>query len=254
MSTPPSDSGAYQDAGGHGPQVWRTADFAREADWRRQWSDLVGWGTRIAWRYAAFLRRRFFLEEQLSRLEQGTQFSKGRILHASWKSGSPIGGFALPLIGPRTPSPRTLIDSVTGSVRRSIAARLFAGDLDIAAYSGNWDIKNTGRYVPTRACVHCYWRLHSLPSVEDEWHILLICPLYDGIRSGMPFTADELCVEGRPRQDGGCEERNLQSLVSAILRTQRLQLIIDYVIKAFKIRRQHRKPPNTCRTPLRVAQ
>ena len=90
--------------------------------------------------------------------------------------------------------------------------------------------------------------------MEDEWHVLLICPLYESIRRGMPFSADELCVEGHPHQGAGCTNRNLQSLVGAILRTERFQFIIDYLIRAFKIRRQHRKPPTPNRAPLRVTQ
>ena len=119
---------------------------------------------------------------------------------------------------------------------------------------GPWKILKGAFYFPTRACAHCYWRLHSLPSVEDEWHVLLICPLYESIRRGMPFTADELCVEGHPHQGAGCTNRNLQSLVGAILRTERFQFIIDYLIRASKIRRQHRKPPTPHRAPLRVTQ
>ena len=183
------------------------------------------------------------MTEQYARLGRESPYAKGRLLYAAWNAGAPIGGFPLPRIGPRTPSPRTLIDGLTGPARRSVAVRLFLGELDLAAYSGNWDLASSGRYIPRRACAHCYWRIHGPPSVEDEWHVLLICPLYAGIRRGMPFSADELCIEGHPHQGDGCTPRNLERLIGAILRTPRFTFIIDYLIRAFKIRRQQRKPP-----------
>ena len=99
-----------------------------------------------------------------------------------------------------------------------MAARLFSGDLDIAVYSGNWDLNS---YVPSRSCAYCYWNFDTSPLIEDEWHVLLICPLHENLRRGMPFTADELCVEGHSIQGKGCTKvkRHLQSLVGAILRT-----------------------------------
>ena len=39
---------------GYGPQQWPTKEFRTEAEWRQAWAVLVGWGKRVAERYAAF--------------------------------------------------------------------------------------------------------------------------------------------------------------------------------------------------------
>ena len=84
-------------------------------------------------------------------------------------------------------------------------------------------------------CVECV-----PPSVEDGWHLFLICPLYSSLRRSMPFTAEELCVEGHDQQGQGCSRRNLQSLMNAILRSNRVEFLVDYLTKAFKLRKSYR--------------
>ena len=130
-----------------GPQVWATSTYTSEDQWRREWSDLVGWGRRVSLRYAASVRRRFFLGEQFFRISTSQVYAKSRVLHVAWRAGAPIGRLPLPLVGPRVRCPRTFIDGLTGEARRGMAARLFTGDLDLAAYSGNWDL--TRRNVPS---------------------------------------------------------------------------------------------------------
>ena len=66
----------------------------------------------------------------------------------------------------------------------------------------------------------------------------------------MPFTMEQVCVEGHPIQGDGCSPRNLQSLVSAIMRAERFEFLIDFLLQALKRRRQHRKHPR----PLRQTQ
>ena len=169
------------------------------------------------------------------------RYSKSRTLKAAWKSWAPVRRCPLPLVGPRTPCPRSIINALCGAVKRSVAARLFTGNLNLAAYADNWDV--TRRYVPTRACAYCYWTYHMLPPIEDEWHVFLICPLYSRLRRAMPFTAEDLCVEGHSIQGEGCSPRNLQSLIGAILRSDRIDFIIDYLVQALKLRRAHRIGP-----------
>ena len=59
----------------------------------------------------------------------------------------------------------------------------------------------------------------------------------------MPFTAEGLCVEGHSAQGEGCSRRNLQALIGAILRSERIDFIVDYMVQALKMRRNHRIPP-----------
>ena len=115
---------------------------------------------------------------------------------------------------------------------------MFVGDLDIGAYSGNWDIKR--RHVPSRACAYCYFQYHTMPFIEDEWHVFFVCPLYSGFRAKLPFTADDVLVEGHSIQGSGCTPRNLQSLARAILRVQNQNVIAGFLMNAFKARRQYR--------------
>ena len=112
------------------------------------------------------------------------------------------------------------------------------GDLDIAAYSGNWDL--TRRYFPRRACVYCYQRW-SETFVEDEWHIFLVCPLYDGLRRTLPFTAESVRVEGHGLQGAGCTPRNLLSLVRSIMQVPRFVVVADFLLQAQKRRRDFRQ-------------
>ena len=193
---------------------------------------------RVADRYAAFEKSRFILREQYGRVSSGGDYAKSRILKAAWLAGAPVGGMPLPLVARRLLSPQRVIENLTGPARRSVAARFFTGDLDIAAYSGNWDL--TRHMLPRRSCAHCFWR-YQLPWVEDEWHLLLVCPLYDGLRHSLPFTAPQLCVVGHPLQGDGCVPRNLTALVGRILGLERIDVVVDFKNRALKRRRESRR-------------
>ena len=124
------------------------------------------------------------------------------------------------------PSPKQLLDKVTGPSRRSVAARLFTGDLDLAAYSGNWDMTRR-RPVHTRACLYCYRTYHCAHFVEDEWHVFFICPLYQALRSSLPLRVHEVLVEGHEIQGEGCTPQNLQSLVRALMQVPHFSSVVD---------------------------
>ena len=224
---------------GYGPQQWTTKEFRTEAEWRQAWAVLVGWGKRVAERYAAFERSRFLLREQYGRVARGGPYAKSRILKAAWSAGAPVGGLPLPLVSRRLPSPQKFIDSLTSPARRSVAARFFTGDLDIGAYSGNWDLTRCS--VPSRACAYCFWR-YQISWVEDEWHLLFVCPLYNPIRGTIPFTGDQVLVDGGHVMQGqGCSERNLTSLVRHVMALPRFDVVVDFLLRAFKMRRDSRR-------------
>ena len=119
-----------------------------------------------------------------------------------------------------------------------MAARFFTGDLDIAAYSGNWDL--TRHSLPFRACAHCYWRF-QLRWVEDEWHIFFVCPLYSQLRRALPFTSNQVRVEGHVMQGDGCTPRNLTSLVGHIMGLPSTDGVVDFLLQAMKLRRESRR-------------
>ena len=96
--------------------------------------------------------------------------------------------------------------------------------------------------VPSRACAYCFWR-YQLSWVEDEWHILLVCPLYSNLRAALPFTSDQVRVEGHVMQGEGCTERNLTSLVSHIMDLPSFDVVVDFFRKATKKRRDSRHNP-----------
>ena len=62
--------------------------------------------------------------------------------------------------------------------------------------------------------------------VEDEWHTILVCPLYDGLRRTLPFTAESVRVEGHRLQGAGCTPRNLLSLVRSIMQAPRFDGVV----------------------------
>ena len=221
-----------------GLQQWPTSDFNTEAQWRQVWADLVGWGKRVADRYAAAERTRFLLRDQFGRVGNGDTYAKGRILHAAWLAGAPVEGVPLPLVTRRLPSPYKVIDRLTSPARRSVAARFFTGDLDIAAYSGNWDL--TCHSVPTRACAHCF-RCYQISWVEDEWHILFVCPLYDSLRGSLPLSGDQVRVEGHVMQGAGCTPRNMISLMRHILALPSCDGFVDFLLQAVKKHRDSRR-------------
>ena len=193
----------------------------------------------MAGRYAAWERKEYFLRVQFNRVSDGTEYRKSRILKACWSAGSSI-GLPLPLIGARVRSPGEFINLLNGPARRSIAARFFVGDLDIAAYSGNWDC--THRVFPRRACAYCYLRYNGPSYVEDEWHVLLVCPLYSSFRSLIPFDAVRTRVEGHPLQGNGCAAANLKALLKAVLGALHPNDIAGFLVRAIRSRRQHRAP------------
>ena len=77
--------------------------------------------------------------------------------------------------------------------------------------------------------------------VEDEWHIFLVCPLYDGLRRSLPFTADSVRVEGHRLQGGGCSPSNMRSLVRSIIQVPRFEVVVDFLLQVLKKRRQFRQ-------------
>jgi hypothetical protein len=220
-----------------GNQCWLTADCSTDDVWRTEWLRLVGWARRVADRYAAWEKAEFFLREQFGRLACAGPYNKGRLLHAMWLAGSAI-GLRLPLARPNLPSPAVLLDGVAGAARRSTVARFLSGDLDLAAYSSNWDIC---RGLPSRCCAYCYARYHTAPFIEDEWHFLLICPLYDSFRKRLPVVARDVLVEGHVLQGGGCTPRNLSSLTSALLRLPDPNVLAEYLMRAVAARRHFRE-------------
>ena len=159
------------------------------------------------------------------------------MLLAAWRAGAAVSGFPLPLVAPRLSNPIQMIAKLTGPDRRSAGARLWTGDLDIAAYSNNWDI--TREYIPSRKCAYCF-RRYGVPFVEDEWHLFFVCPLYADLRVRLPFSAEEVCVEGHDIQGEGCTPRNLQALCRALLLTPSADIIADFLTQALKRRKRNR--------------
>ena len=79
-----------------------------------------------------------------------------------------------------------------------------------------------------------------MPFVEDEWHVLLVCPLYAPYRMGLPFTTADVLVEGHPMQGAGCTPRNLSSLARAILSMQNPNYLEEFLMRAMAARRRDR--------------
>ena len=129
------------------------------------------------------------------------------------------------------------LDGVAGAAHRSLIARLFVGDLDLGAYSSNWDL--SPRILPSRSCAYCYTR-YGLPSfVEDEWHVFGVCPLYDGFRSRLPFRAEQVLVEGHVMQGNGCTVQNLRALARAVLQADPNH-VAEFLGRALSSRRRFR--------------
>ena len=80
-----------------------------------------------------------------------------------------------------------------------------------------------------------------LPCVEDEWHVLLVCPLYDNLRRRLPITRTQVLREGHELQGGGCTERNLTSLVEHVLAPPKVDPVIDFLLQALRLRKQARQ-------------
>ena len=220
------------------PQIWFASEFAHQGAWREEWSSLTHCGKGVSRRYAAWDKKRFFLDEQRQRLSELRQYSKGRMLLAAWREGSAVSGFPLPLAMAGLPDPRRMIENLVGPARRSVGARLWTGDLDLAAYSNNWDISR--EYIPSRCCAYCYRRFATMPFIEDEWHVFFTCPLYADLRTRLPFRGEDVVVEGFVTQGDGCTPRNLQALARAILNTPNYDKVVDFLMQVMKRRRQNR--------------
>ena len=85
------------------------------------------------------------------------------------------------------------------------------------------------------------WARRRPPFVEDEWHLFLICPLYERLRRRIPFQAAGILVEGYPLQGQGCAPLNLAALIRAIRADPRRDSIIDILSEAIRLRRQYRQ-------------
>ena len=79
------------------------------------------------------------------------------------------------------------------------------------------------------------------PFVEDEWHVLLICPLYAQFRRQLGITARAIRIEGHAMQGDGCSQRNLIQLVRAVMQHPRFVVVADFLLRAVKMRRQFRQ-------------
>ena len=218
-------------------QTWRTCDYATKDEWRTAWLELVRWARCVTARYAAWQRKDFFLRIQSGRVCAVGKYSKGRFLRAMWLAGSPI-GLPLPLCTAKLPSPARALDGVAGAARRSLLARLFVGDLDIAAYSGNWDLR--GRGLPSRACAYCFRRYSTWPFVEDEWHVFFVCQLYAPFRARLPIRLADMRVQGHPMQGDGCTPQNLVTLARAVLRVKDQNLVAEFLMRSMAARRRTR--------------
>ena len=94
--------------------------------------------------------------------------------------------------------------------------------------------------IPRRACAYCF-RRYQISWIEDEWHILFVCPMYSFQRRSLPFTGPQLCVEGHPMQGTGCVPRNLVSMMKHIMSLPSLDVIVDFMVPAMKLRRDSRR-------------
>ena len=81
----------------------------------------------------------------------------------------------------------------------------------------------------------------TVPFVEDEWHLFLICPLYAPYRAKLPFCAATVRVEGAELQGDGCTERNLVALTRAILQVADPNHIAEFLSRALAARRRYRE-------------
>ena len=170
------------------------------------------------------------MRDQLGRVCSAEGVSKSRLMKAIWFVGSPV-GLPLPLVGPSLPSP---------AARRSVVARFLVGDLDLAVYWGNWDLSIARRPRPSKSCAHCYYRWDTLPFVEDEWHLLMVCPLYANFRTRLPFRVADVRVKGSEVRGDGCSERNLTSLLRAILQIPDANVFAEFLMRSTAARRRYR--------------
>ena len=79
------------------------------------------------------------------------------------------------------------------------------------------------------------------PCVEDEWHVLLVCPLYDHLRRILPFSRTQVLREGHELQGNGCTQLNLTSLVEHVLALPKVDPVIDFLLQALRLRKQARQ-------------
>ena len=135
--------------------------------------------------------------ELFARLEQRAHidpFAKTAVLYEKLCNPGPPLHTALDWVGPRC--------------HRAAIAGFFAGEFFLGRYAGNFFAKPllpTGRrhlselaaadLQPSRVCLHC-WHLHRQSHLEDERHVLFICPAYAGPRNDFLSEASaELTIE-----------------------------------------------------------
>ena len=80
-----------------------------------------------------------------------------------------------------------------------------------------------------------------LPCVEDEGHVLFVCPLYAYLRHILPFSRTQLLREGQELQGNGCTQLNLTSLVEHVLALPKVDPVIDFLLQALRLRKQARQ-------------
>ena len=62
------------------------------------------------------------------------------------------------------------------------------------------------------------------------------------IRGTIPFTGAPVLVDGGHVMQGqGCSERNLTSLVRHVMALPRFDVVVDFLLRAFKMRRDSRR-------------
>merc|ERR1711964_276397 len=76
-----------------------------------------------------------------------------------------------------------------------------------------------------------------------EWHVFFVCPLYFTLRRALPFTGNQVCVEGLDVQGDGCLPSNLTSLVRHIMALPSIDVVVDFLLQAMKKRRESRHNP-----------
>ena len=80
-----------------------------------------------------------------------------------------------------------------------------------------------------------------MPCVEDEWHVFFVCPLYALPRRRLPFSVQNVLVEGHETQGGGCTPRNMASLLRAVLSDPKYETVVDFLTEAMRLRRKFRQ-------------
>ena len=88
--------------------------------------------------------------------------------------------------------------------------------------------------------LYCYRKYHCAHFIEDEWHVLFVCPLYERFRTALPVKVRDVLVEGHEMQGAGCTQRNLVALVRAVMQPSRFSGVVDCLIQALRLRTRYR--------------